>query len=110
MSFISLLNKTAEIQAKTFTTLPNGDRTEAWATLETVATRMTKNGSAKVVEGVYKVTTDDFLFFFQAGTDIEREYRIICDTIVYNVISVYRANDSDNEHHVQVYAGRQDNG
>jgi len=110
MPFSSLLNKTADVQVKSFFTEANGERTETWLALDTHPTRLTKNGSAKVVEGVYKVTTDDFLFFFDPGVDIEREYRIVCDGLTYNVIAVYRANDSDNEHHVQVYAGRQDNG
>lgn len=101
--FTQLLNKTADIQTKTLTQNGIGETTEIWGTSESHPTRYEKNSQPRVIDDTYKVTLDDYVFFFDTGVTINRDDRISVDGKTYDVIAVYQI-DGIIAPHVEVYA------
>lgn len=101
--FTNLLNKTASIQSKSLTQNDIGETTESWATVATYRTRYEKSSQARVIDDIYKVTLDDFIFFFDADAVVGRDQRIVVDGKIFNVIASYNI-DGALSPHVEAYA------
>lgn len=102
--FTSLLNKTANVSRKTFIQGQSGDVSETWATAGTYPTRYAKSTNPRVTDGQYKTTVDEFLFFFETGTDIVLEDNIEVDGKTFIVKGIYTFDDGDDAHHMEVIA------
>lgn len=99
----NLLNRTATVQRKTMTVENTGERTLAWNNVGTYPCRRSKGGNQSEKD-TYTENTDNYLFFFEAGTDIRRGDRFEFLNQIYNISSIYNVDDSTKEHHIQVSA------
>ena len=101
--FTQLLNKTAEVQSKSLTQNNIGETTESWTKKGSYPTKYEKNAQPRVIDDTYKVTLDDFIFFFDEGVEVNRDDRIVVDGKSFNVIASY-AIDGRLSPHVEVFA------
>lgn len=109
MSFTKLLNKTASIVGATNTTNSIGEVTTTYDNVKGLyKTRYEKIGAVKVIEGGYTTNIDDYLFFFNAGVDIQRNDIIKNDGVSYDIKQVETIYGRQNAHHIEVIATKRD--
>jgi len=87
--FTRLQTKTAEIQTVSLTQDAIGQTAEAWVKTASHACRYERNTNARVVDGAYKVTLEDYIFFFDKGIRVTNEQRIVIDGRIFDVIASF---------------------
>lgn len=83
------LPSTAAISRKTLASDGQGGRTETWATVATVACRvspMETRGDDEQVQSDRPLSVGDFVITFPAGTDVRAVDRCIVDSVTYEVV------------------------
>ena len=101
--FTRLQTKTAEIQTVSLTQDAIGQTEEAWVKLDSHICRYEQNAKARVIDGAYKVTLEDYIFFFNKGVVVTNEQRIIIDNRIFDVIASFDI-EGMIAPHVEVYA------
>lgn len=108
--FTRLQNKSAEVQSKTLTQNGIGETAEVWTKKGLYLCRYEKNATPRVIDDVYKVTLDDYIFFFDAGVVVNRDDRIVVDGKTFDVIASYSIDGYTTAHHVETFARYHDHG
>jgi len=101
--FTRLQTKTAEIQTVSLTQDAIGQTEEAWVKTASHICRYEQNAKARVIDGAYKVTLEDYIFFFDKGVVVTNEQRIVIDNRIFDVIASFDI-EGMIAPHVEVYA------
>jgi head-tail adaptor len=104
----NLLNKTCNVQYKELTQSELGETSETWTTKGTHKTRYEKSKQTRVIDETYKISLDDYLFFFETDVEINRDDRIVVDETIFEVISSQVIDGYSAKHHIEVYARKYD--
>lgn len=102
--FTRLLNKTCVVQQKSLTQNGIGETSETWADINEYKTRYEKSNKSRVIDENYKISLDEYLFFFDKDAVLGRDDRIIVDSKIFNVLSFEIISGFSGDHHVEVYA------
>lgn len=102
MGFLSMLNETCVIQSFSDAQTGTGEVTRTWANKATgVQTRHHTAQREQVIDGDYKVTLEDFVFYFASGVSIDKADRIVVGSDAFEVMAVV---EHSKQHHLTVYA------
>lgn len=102
MSYKSLLNKYCDIQESTATQSELGEVTYDWTVKKAnVKTRVSRVSRETVIDGEYRVTVEDFKFYFTRDTAVTRNNRLEIEGETYEIIAI--VSDSS-DHHKVAYA------
>lgn len=105
MSFKLLLNLSCDIEEYTVSQDAYGKKDKSWSVRDAdIPCRKENVQREKLLDNKYRVTVDDFLFFFEGDTTIARGDRIKVDQDYYSVIGVQVIYNSTDIHHLEVYA------
>ena len=102
MAFEKLLNKLCVIQTKSEVQTGLGEITTSWAdTYTDVKCRYNRNKAPIIHDGSYKVSLEDYSFYFLVATTITKADQIVVDGNTFEVLAVF---EDSKGHHKKVYA------
>ena len=102
MSFEKLLNKLCTIQTKSEVQTGLGEITTSWVdTYTDVKCRYNRSKAPIVLDGSYKVSLEDFSFYFLITSTITKADQIVVDGNTFEVMHVF---EDSKGHHKKVYA------
>ena len=102
MSFEKLLNKLCVIQTKSEVQDGLGEISTTWANTYTdVKCRYNRNKVPQIADGSYKVTQEDYVFYFLNTATITIADRIVVDSKTFEVMHVF---EDSKGHHKEVFA------